>query len=630
MDLLYLLLYVNLILNLKILLHILFAYLCSFQLFSQFQLNGSAVYLGSDTYRLTQALNSQFGGIWYKIQHDLNTDLVVQGQMNFGSNAAGADGIAFVMQQNCLTAGTSGGGLGFSGIAGQSFAVEFDTYQNIVGTGVENNNDPAFDHIAVEKNGDVIHNANANDITAPIQMHSTLANVKNGNWYDFVISYTASNNNLQVIFDGVVRVNITYDIQGDAFGGDTYAYWGFTSTTGGFNNEQQVMIDADSSSFTINDVALCPGSVPFTLPSLSTLAGTNLAIGNPVTASSGSAASIAAVADGNMGTRWESIWGVDPQWIYIDLQVPVDITSVVLVWEGAYATAYQLQTSNDAVTWTTQFSTTTNTGGTNTINFTASDVRYVRMYGTARSLAPYGYSIWEFQVYGTPNYVWGPDDGTIDDIYGESVVITPTATQTYSVMIPDPCVGFTSYDFVVTVDCVVLPSELVSFYGEHYKDGGLLKWITASEINSDYFRLMKSLDGFNFKPIAEVDAAGNSTQELDYMYYDSERIVGTVYYKLIGVDQDGSEKSSDIITLTSDSNENSSTIFFENETILHMENQELQSYSIYDFFGKLVEFTKVEDNTTEIKIGKNLSPGNYFILLNQTDKIETRRICKAK
>ncbi len=419
---------------------------------AQFEINGDAVDLGGNTYRLTEAINSQFGAIWYKVQHDLTTDFTVTGQMNFGSDATGADGIVFVMQQNCLSTGNIGGGLGYAGIPGQSFGVEFDTYQNIVGTGAEDNNDPVFDHIAVEKNGDVVHDASADDITAPVQMHPTLTNVKDGNWYDFEVSYTVSTNNLRVVFDGSERVNITYDIQNNVFAGDQFVFWGFTSTTGGFNNEQQIFIDAVNSTFVINDYDICSGSVSISLPSLSALASTNLALGNPVTASSGTGEGN--VVDANLGTRWESVWGVDPQWIAIDLQAPVDITSVVLVWEGAYATAYEIQTSTDGIAWTTQYSTTTNTGGTNTIPLSVQNVRYVRMYGTVRALPLYGYSIWEFEVYGTPNYLWSPNDGTIDDIYGETVTITPTSTQTYSVLIPDACVGSSLYEFQIAVNSI--------------------------------------------------------------------------------------------------------------------------------------------------------------------------------
>jgi hypothetical protein len=101
--------------------------------------------------------------------------------------------------------------------------------------------------------------------------------------------------------------------------------------------------------------------------------------------------------DGNTTTRWSSAFS-DPQWIYVDLGATHNISRVVLNWEAAYGKAFQIQTSNDAVTWTPIYSTTTGTGGVQTLTVSGSG-RYVRMYGTARGTV-YGYSLWEFQVLG--------------------------------------------------------------------------------------------------------------------------------------------------------------------------------------------------------------------------------------
>src|SRR4029453_6659336 len=90
---------------------------------------------------------------------------------------------------------------------------------------------------------------------------------------------------------------------------------------------------------------------------------------------------------------------VDPGWIYVDLGATANVTQVVLQWDPAFATAYQIQVSANASTWTTIYSTTTGRGFKETVNATGTG-RYVRMYGTARS-GPYGYSLYEFQVYGT-------------------------------------------------------------------------------------------------------------------------------------------------------------------------------------------------------------------------------------
>jgi len=128
--------------------------------------------------------------------------------------------------------------------------------------------------------------------------------------------------------------------------------------------------------------------------------GTNLALNKPATASSQENSSFPAsnAVDGNTGTRWSSGFS-DPQWIYVDLGATHTISKVVLNWEAAYGKAYQIQTSNDKTNWTTIYSTTSSTGGVQTLNVSGSG-RYVRMYGTQRA-TQYGYSLWEFQVYGT-------------------------------------------------------------------------------------------------------------------------------------------------------------------------------------------------------------------------------------
>src|ERR1700754_808268 len=139
-------------------------------------------------------------------------------------------------------------------------------------------------------------------------------------------------------------------------------------------------------------------------------ATTLLSQGRPATASSvenaGTPAS-AAVDGDTTGTRWSSAFS-DPQWLQVDLGATATISQVVLTWESAYATGFQLQTSSDAATWTTIYSTTTGTGHTQTLNVSGTG-RYVRLYGTARATG-YGFSLWEFQVYGSAGAACGSTD----------------------------------------------------------------------------------------------------------------------------------------------------------------------------------------------------------------------------
>jgi hypothetical protein len=122
------------------------------------------------------------------------------------------------------------------------------------------------------------------------------------------------------------------------------------------------------------------------------------------TASSGTAS---AAFDNNGGTRWEST-ASDPQWIEVDLGGNKTITDFIISWETANAKDYIIQTSTDNTNWSTVVTKTNMPAGTRTdriydVNYIG---RYIRLTGTART-TNYGYSIWEFQIYGssliTPN-----------------------------------------------------------------------------------------------------------------------------------------------------------------------------------------------------------------------------------
>lgn len=124
----------------------------------------------------------------------------------------------------------------------------------------------------------------------------------------------------------------------------------------------------------------------------------NVALNKPATASSAENASLSAAnaVDGDTGTRWSSQFS-DPQWIQVDLGSPQAVCRVGLRWEAAYSTAYQLQVSNSASgPWSTIFSTTTSTGGVQTLDATGSG-RFVRVNGTARA-TQWGHSLFELTV----------------------------------------------------------------------------------------------------------------------------------------------------------------------------------------------------------------------------------------
>ncbi|NNF17373.1 MAG: discoidin domain-containing protein, partial [Gammaproteobacteria bacterium] len=106
--------------------------------------------------------------------------------------------------------------------------------------------------------------------------------------------------------------------------------------------------------------------------------------------------------DNNMGTRWETFHGIDPGILVVDLAQSFPLTRVEIHWEAANAANYLIEGSNDNYTWEVLSAYTGGAFGDRTdildINGT---YRYLRMYGQTRSVGNvYGYSIWEFDVFG--------------------------------------------------------------------------------------------------------------------------------------------------------------------------------------------------------------------------------------
>ncbi len=148
------------------------------------------------------------------------------------------------------------------------------------------------------------------------------------------------------------------------------------------------------------DVSLVSGAVG---TNLGAQTETNLALFQPATASSTTTPNTPALAfDGNVNTRWESLWS-DPQWVQVDLGVQANIHTIVLNWENAAGKNYSFSTSTDGQTFTPLGSPVVgnNSGGIKTYSGLNGTGRYVRMTGTTRTTT-YGYSLWDFQVIGVP------------------------------------------------------------------------------------------------------------------------------------------------------------------------------------------------------------------------------------
>lgn len=84
-----------------------------------------------------------------------------------------------------------------------------------------------------------------------------------------------------------------------------------------------------------------------------------------------------------------------------------------------------------------------------------------------------------------------------------------------------------------------LPVELISFDAGCVNNETEIRWMTASEVNNDYFTVYKSDDGSFFYEIGTVDGAGTTASSNRYSLMDFAAKGLPAYYKLIQTDFDG-------------------------------------------------------------------------------------------
>jgi len=188
------------------------------------------------------------GAVWVKKQIDLNNPFDLSFYASF-SDAIAEDGAAFVLQTDSNSVGASDNGLGYKGI-NRSVAVTFDAVQNT------NDNDPVFDHVAIQKNGDIDHNS-SNNLAGPLSIEPYYVIQINtphppGKTFSHLINikWDPATQNLTVFIDGAALIGVQYDLIQKIFNGTSVVYWGFT----GSNTQTQSYdpgADLDMGSFSI-------------------------------------------------------------------------------------------------------------------------------------------------------------------------------------------------------------------------------------------------------------------------------------------------------------------------------------------------------------------------------------------
>lgn len=213
-------------------LYLVFLTCCCLCVKAQYVIQGSATQQSCHCYTLTPDSATKNGSVWNVNRIDLTQNFDIAFDIFVGcADANGADGIAFVLQQQPTATGGGGGGMGVQGI-NPSLNVVLDTYQN----GADG--DPAYDHISINRNGDISH-LTANNLAGPVQAIFGNDNVEDCAWHLYRITWDAATKVVSVYFGGALRATANTDLVNNIFGGNPMVYWGMTGATGGLTNEQK-------------------------------------------------------------------------------------------------------------------------------------------------------------------------------------------------------------------------------------------------------------------------------------------------------------------------------------------------------------------------------------------------------
>ena len=186
--------------------------------------------------------------------------------------------------------------------------------------------------------------------------------------------------------------------------------------------------------------------------------------------------------------------------------------------------------------------------------------------------------------------------------------------------------GTNTVPVTFTIGAYPLPVELTAFTATAKNLDAVLAWTTASEKNSAYFDVERSLNGTDFVKIDQVLAQGTSTRAIDYTGLDAG--IGAkataAYYRLKQVDLDGTSSYSPVRTVRFSKVVPVITLYpnpATSATQLDLTALPTGSYqvSVLDATGRVVLYTTLQAGFTHALDLNTIASGTYTLLVRGQD-----------
>ena len=175
----------------------------------------------------------------------------------------------------------------------------------------------------------------------------------------------------------------------------------------------------------------------------------------------------------------------------------------------------------------------------------------------------------------------------------------------------------------------IVPVQLIYFKGKIDNNSTQLNWATATEINSDFFSVQRSIDLKEFTDLGKIKSAGESKQRLEYSFLDEAPLPGTNYYRLKQTDKDGASEFSKIIAVNVQNGGSKFAIYpnpSDGSSInLQFDSIELDGLRLVDMLGRDIAFKDEALSGSNLKLvpTRELTTGLYFVTYSANGQSRT-------
>lgn len=186
----------------------------------------------------------------------------------------------------------------------------------------------------------------------------------------------------------------------------------------------------------------------------------------------------------------------------------------------------------------------------------------------------------------------------------------------------------------------VMPVSLMKLSAAGVKKDAVIKWASASELNSNRFEVERSLNGKTWELTGKVKAAGNSSSIRQYAYTDvnAMNLAPVIYYRLKMIDHDGSFEYSAVVSVSAGKEEKISALLvpnpFNGDAFIRLNSDRAEEVrvTITDLAGKqLVLFTQqlaAGDNVLQIEKASAFETGIYLVLIETGNEKQVLKLIK--